>query len=52
MPVVEKSLMPHLLLRLQQKDLDARWVKKNDINHYAYKNGICIDAEHVLSDAL
>ena len=32
--------------RLQQKDLDARWVKKNDINHYGYKNSICIDAEH------
>jgi IS5 family transposase len=34
---------PH---RLQQKDLDARWVKKNGINHYGYKNSICIDAEH------
>ena len=32
--------------RLQKKDLDARWVKKNDINHYGYKNRICIDAEH------
>ena len=32
--------------RLQQKDLDARWVKKNGINHYGYKNSICIDAEH------
>jgi transposase, IS5 family len=32
--------------RLQQKDLDARWVKKNGINHYGYKNNICIDAEH------
>ena len=31
---------------LQQKDLDARWVKKNYINHYGYKNSICIDAEH------
>ena len=31
--------------RLQQKDLDKRWVKKIDINHYAYKNSICIDAE-------
>jgi len=34
------------LNRLQQKDLDARWVKKNGINHYGYKNSICIDAEH------
>lgn len=32
--------------RLQQKDLDARWVKKNGINHYGYKNSICIDADH------
>jgi len=32
--------------RLQQRDLDERWVKKNDINHYGYKNSICIDAEH------
>jgi IS5 family transposase len=34
---------PH---RLQQKDLDARWVKKNGVNYYGYKNSICIDAEH------
>jgi len=32
--------------RLQQMDLDARWVKKNGINHYGYKNSIWIDAEH------
>ena len=32
--------------RPQQRDLDARWVKKNDINHYGYKNSICFDAEH------
>lgn len=32
--------------RLQQRDLDARWLKKNGINHYGYKNSICIDAEH------
>ena len=32
--------------RLQKKDIDARWVKKNGINHYGYKNSICIDAEH------
>ncbi len=31
--------------RPQQKDLDARWVKKNGVNHYGYKNSICIDAE-------
>ena len=32
--------------RLRQKDLDARWVKKNGINHYGYKNSICIDVDH------
>ncbi|WP_233130369.1 IS5 family transposase, partial [Synechococcus sp. 1G10] len=32
--------------RLQQKDLDARWVRKNGVSHYGYKNSICIDAEH------
>jgi IS5 family transposase len=32
--------------RLQQKELDARWLKKNGINHYGYKNSIFIDTEH------
>ena len=32
--------------RLRQKDLDARWVKKNDISYYGYKNSICIDVDH------
>ena len=32
--------------RLQQKDLDARWVKKNGINYYGYKNSISIDVDH------
>ena len=32
--------------RLQQKDLNARKVKKDGINHYGYKNNICIDMEH------
>jgi IS5 family transposase len=26
--------------------LDARWVPKNGVNHYGYKNNICIDVEH------
>ena len=43
--------------RLRQKDLDARWVKKNNVNHYGYKNSISIDAvyglirRHVLTPA-
>ncbi|MCT4367841.1 MAG: IS5 family transposase, partial [Synechococcaceae cyanobacterium MAG-AL2] len=32
--------------RLQQKDLDARWVKKNGANYYGHKNNICIDVDH------
>jgi IS5 family transposase len=32
--------------RLCQKDLDARWVQKNGINYYGYKNSICIDVDH------
>ena len=32
--------------RLQKIDLDARWVKKNGINCYGYKNSICIDVDH------
>lgn len=26
--------------------MDARWVKKNGINYYGYKNSICIDVDH------
>ena len=32
--------------QLQQKDLGARWTQKNGVNHYGYKNYICIDVEH------
>jgi IS5 family transposase len=32
--------------RLRQKDLDARWTKKNGISYYGYKNSICIDVDH------
>ena len=43
--------------RLRQKDLDARWVKKNGVSHYGYKNSISIDVtyglirRHVLTPA-
>jgi transposase, IS5 family len=33
---------------LRQKDLDARWTKKNDQSHYGYKNHINIDRRHKL----
>ena len=32
--------------RLQQIGLDGRWIKKNGINYYGYKNSICIDIAH------
>ena len=31
-----------------QKDVDARWVQKNQINYYGYKNHVCIDVKHKL----
>ena len=34
--------------RLQQRGLDARGVQKNGVNHYGYRNIICIDVEHGL----
>ena len=30
---------------LAHKDVDARWVKKNGISHYGYKNSINVDAK-------
>lgn len=33
---------------LRQKDLDARWTKKNDETHYGYKNHVCVDNAHKL----
>ena len=32
----------------RQKDMDARWTKKNGKNYYGYKNHICIDVKHKL----
>jgi IS5 family transposase len=34
--------------KLKQKDVDARWVKKNGVNHYGYKNHINMDKKHKL----
>ena len=31
---------------MNQKVLDARWVQKNRVRHYGYKNSISIDAEY------
>jgi transposase, IS5 family len=34
--------------KLRQKDVDARWVKKNNVNHYGYKNHINVDKKYKL----
>jgi IS5 family transposase len=34
--------------KMRQKDLDARWTKKNGQSHYGYKNHIGIDRRHKL----
>ena len=31
--------------RLKERDINARWLKKNGIDHYGDKNSICIHAE-------
>jgi IS5 family transposase len=38
---------PH---KKRQKDIDARWTKKNDENHYGYKDHAKIDAKSKLID--
>ena len=37
--------------KLAQKDIDARWTQKNNINYYGYKNQIKIDAKTKLITA-
>jgi IS5 family transposase len=32
--------------KLRQKDLDARWTKKNDQTHYGYKNHLNVDVKN------
>ena len=39
----EWQKQPH---KLQQKDTDARWVKKNGHSHYGYKNHVNADRKH------
>lgn len=35
---------------LRQKDLDARWTKKNEVSHYGYKNHVKVDSKSKLID--
>jgi len=37
--------MPENVNKLEQKDIDARWAKKNDETHYGYKDHVKVDAE-------
>jgi hypothetical protein len=32
----------------RQKDVDARWTRKNGTSFYGYKNHIAVDVEHKL----
>lgn len=32
--------------KLRQKDVDARWTRKNGVNYYGYKNHISVDRAH------
>ena len=34
---------PESKAKLRQKDVDARWTKKNGVNHYGYKNHVNVD---------
>jgi len=34
--------------KLRQKDVDARWTKKNGKSYYGYKNHVSVDVEHKL----
>lgn len=34
--------------KLRQKDVDARWFRKNGVNHYGYKNHVVVDRESKL----
>jgi len=34
--------------KLCQKDLDARWTQKREVNYFGYKNHVCADAKHKL----
>lgn len=42
---------PEAKAKLRQKDVDARWAKKNDETHYGYKNHINVDEQHKLIQA-
>ena len=41
----EKWQEPKNAAKLEQKDLDARWTKKNDETHYGYKDHVKVDSD-------
>jgi transposase, IS5 family len=42
----DETLIEWTEKKAQQKDVDARWTKKNGVSHYGYKNHISIDAKY------
>jgi IS5 family transposase len=43
--IPEEWKAPENIHKLQQKDTDARWAKKNDEVHYGYKDHVKVDVE-------
>ena len=47
--LIKKGEMPEKFLenehKLSQKDLDARWTKKNNVSYYGYKNHVKVDSK-------
>jgi len=39
---------PESKAKLRQKDVDARWTKKNNVTHYGYKNHVNVDQANKL----
>jgi IS5 family transposase len=48
--IIKKGEKPEVWsdAKSRQKDLDARWTKKNNETHYGYKNHALVDAKHKL----
>ena len=42
--VPEDWTKPENAQKVAQKDIDARWTKKNDVNYYGYKDHVKVDA--------
>jgi CRP-like cAMP-binding protein len=47
--VVTRIAKQSMTAKLAQKDVDARWTKKNDESFYGYKNHVGVDKAHKLT---